>query len=64
MAELHEEKPAVEDFLSILVVQQQRIYDVLIATLSKTDESVARELIAVHEQMDSIGPMPYQVEDD
>jgi hypothetical protein len=64
MSELEESKPSIEQFLSIIVVQNQRLYDVLLALLSQDNEEVARNLIEIHEQMDNISPPPYLVDDE
>ncbi len=64
MAELEEPTPPVEQFLSVIIVQNQRIYDVLIAILSEQNEEVARKLLDVHEKMDNIGPAPFLMEEE
>jgi hypothetical protein len=68
MADLFEEdevspEVAIEQLLSVLILQNQRIYDVLIAILSEQNEEVARNVIAVHEKMDNIGPAPFLMEE-
>jgi hypothetical protein len=63
MSELKEPSPSVEQLLSIVVVQNQRVYDVLLALLSQQSEEVARNLVEVHERMDNISPAPYVVSD-
>jgi hypothetical protein len=63
MSELEEQTPSVEQLLSIVVVQNQRIYDTLIAILTEQNEEVARRLLDVHEKMDNIGPAPFLVDE-
>lgn len=65
MADLFEnETPPVEQFLSVIIVQNQRIYDALIAILSEQNEETAKNLLAVHEKMDNIGPAPFLMEEE
>lgn len=66
MADLYEEpeKPSVEQMLSIIIVQNQRIYDVLLAILGEQNEETSRRVVQVHEQMDNFGPAPFIVEEE
>ena len=64
MAELEEQRPTVESLLSVLIVQNQRIYDVLLVLLGKQDEEAYRNLVAAHEKLDNIGPVPFLMEEE
>lgn len=63
MGELQEPRASIEELISVLIVQQQRIYDVLLLILSQQDEEHAKRLIQTHENMDNIGPAPFLMEE-
>lgn len=64
MSELEEPVPQVQHLISVLIVQNQRIYDVLLALLGHFDSEASYNLIQLHENMQNIGPVPYKVEDE
>lgn len=64
MSDLQEPAPDIQSLLSVIILQNQRIYDVLLTLLGEQDSDAAYNLIEVHKQLDNIGPVPYKVDDD
>lgn len=64
MSDLEEPRPDVEQLLSILIVQNQRIYDVLLILLGEQNREAYDNIITVHEKMDNLGPAPFLMSDD
>lgn len=52
------------DFLRMSLVQQMRIYDVLLVLLGEQDKEAADVLMATHAKFENIGPLPYEELDD
>lgn len=63
MSDLEQPSPSIEDLLSVLIVQNQRIYDVLLVLLFKQDAEAFNNLIGKHKEMDNLGPAPFIMED-
>lgn len=61
MSELEEEKPSVEELLSVSLIQQIRNYDLLMHILAHFDEETASSLYDLHESGGLYGPMPFSV---
>lgn len=55
-------QPTIEDFLKVIITQNQRIYDVLLTILNATDQENATALLAKHANFENIGPMPFMEE--
>lgn len=64
MSDLQEPTPDIQSLLSVIIIQNQRIYDVLLAILGQYDAEVCYDLIDVHSKLENIGPVPYKVEED
>jgi hypothetical protein len=64
MSDLEQPMPEIQHLLSVIIMQNQRIYDTLLTILGHFDSELSYNLIAVHEQLENIGPVPYKVEDD
>lgn len=64
MADLEELRPDIEQLLSVLIVQQQRIYDVLLLLLADQNEIAYGNIVEAHERMDNLGPKPFRTDDD
>lgn len=64
MSDLQEPTPDVQSLLSVIIMQNQRIYDVLLSILGHYDSEMAYNLIDVHTKLENIGPVPYRIEDD
>jgi hypothetical protein len=59
------EKQLLEDqngLLQMLLIQQMRLYDVLLTTVRLQDKEAADKLLELHEQFKYIGPLPYTEE--
>ncbi len=63
MSELQEPKPSLEDLLSVIIVQNQRIYDVLLVDLALKNEESFRNIVEKHKEMDNLGPAPFLMEE-
>lgn len=63
MSDLEESKPSLENLLSVIIVQNQRIYDVLLVQLALQDEESYRNIVDKHKQMDNLGPAPFIMEE-
>lgn len=62
MSELEDpDAPSVEELLSANLVQQLRIYDVLIHILAHFNEEAADKIMTLHENAGLYGPMPFPV---
>jgi hypothetical protein len=57
-----EEELDVGELLKVIIVQQQRIYDTLLAILNTSDKETANALLKKHEDFGYLGPMPFEVE--
>ena len=55
--------PDLLALMSVVILQQQRIYDVLLTILGHENAEAAYNLIKVHEELDNIGPVPYKVDE-
>lgn len=64
MSELQEPVPDIQSLLSVIILQNQRLYDVLLTILGEQDADACYNLIEVHKQLDNIGPVPYKVNDE
>jgi hypothetical protein len=64
MADLEEPRPDIEQLLSVIVVQNQRMYDVLLVLLANQNREAYTNIIQVHEAMDNLGPKPFRTDDD
>lgn len=64
MADLEEPRPDIEQLLSVIIVQQQRIYDVLLVLLADQNREAYTNIIGVHESMDNLGPKPFRTDND
>lgn len=59
------EKQLLEDqngLLQMLLIQQMRLYDVMLTILRDVDKGVADKLLEMHEAFKYIGPLPYKDE--
>jgi hypothetical protein len=62
MSEAEEpEVPSMEELLSANLMQQMRIYDVLIHLLAHFSEESADKVMTLHEGFGLYGPMPFPV---
>jgi hypothetical protein len=53
-------EPNIEDYLKILVVQQQRIYDVLLVLLAESNKTAFTNIVNLHKEFQGgPGPAPY-----
>lgn len=50
------------DLLQMSVIQQLRIYDILMVLLRNSNEEAANKLLDMHEKFEHIGPLPYDEE--
>lgn len=48
------------DLLQMSIIQQLRMYDILMALLRISNEEAANRLLAMHEKFEHIGPLPYE----
>lgn len=64
MADLQEPQPDLEQLLSVIIVQNQRIYDVLLVILANSNQEAYNNIIARHESMGHVGPVPFKTDDD
>ena len=64
MSELQEPAPDVQSMLSVIILQNQRIYDVLLSILGEQSADACYNLIEIHKQLDNVGPVPYKVNED
>lgn len=56
--------PEIQNLLSVMILQNQRIYDALLTLIGATDSEAAYNLIEVHKRLENIGPVPYKVDDE
>lgn len=59
------EKQLLEDqngLLQMLLIQQMRLYDILLTVVRLQDKESADKLLELHEQFKYIGPLPYTEE--
>lgn len=59
------EKQLLEDqngLLQMLLIQQMRVYDVMLTILRDVDSEAAEVLLDRHKQFKYIGPLPYTEE--
>jgi hypothetical protein len=63
VSEVKEPKPDPEELLTLLLIQQMRNYDVLMHLLLHFDEEGARQLLAMHENLEQWGPLPFILEE-
>ena len=59
------EKQLLEDqngLLQMLLIQQMRLYDVMLTILRDVDKEVADKLLEMHESFKYVGPLPYKEE--
>lgn len=56
-------EPSIEDYLKVVITQNQRIYDVLLALLFCENESAYQNLIDTHANFDNVGPAPFITEE-
>lgn len=54
------EKPTIEDYLKVMIIGQQRIYDTLLVLLASENREAYANLIAKHERYETVGPLPYE----
>lgn len=64
MAELEEPQPSIEQLLSVLIVQNQRLYDVLLVMLGEQNREAYENLIATHQELENLGPAPFLMEEE
>lgn len=64
MSDLKEPQPDLEQLLSVIVIQNQRIYDVLLVILANSNQEAYNNVVERHEQMGHVGPVPYRTDDD
>lgn len=62
MSDLQEPMPEIQHLISVLIVQQQRIYDTMLTLIGHFNSEAAYNLIQVHERMENIGPVPYKID--
>ena len=53
-----EQKQAIEELLAGVYIQNLRVYDVLMALLSKQDQELANKLEQLHTEGKVLGPDP------
>lgn len=65
MSELEEpNKPDTDELLTLILIQQMRIYDVMMGILLVGDADKANKLFELHKNHDTWGPLPFiQVEE-
>lgn len=62
MSEMEDPKvPTTDEYLMLLLMEQMRIYDVLMALLMNSDGEAAAKLFELHENHDTWGPLPFKV---
>jgi hypothetical protein len=54
--------PTIEQCLSIMVVQLQRIYDIQLVLLALQDREAYENLITKHGKFEGVGPEPWAEE--
>lgn len=64
MADLEEQRPSIDQLLSVVIVQNQRIYDVLLVLLGLQDREAYDNLIAKHTDLENLGPAPFLMEEE
>jgi hypothetical protein len=55
------DSPNMEELLTFVILQQMRMYDVLLAILMDTDQEAAKKLFELHKNHDTWGPPPFIV---
>jgi phosphotransferase system HPr-like phosphotransfer protein len=61
MSDLEEPTPDVQSLISVLILQMQRVYDVLLTILGSQNAEASYNLIEVHKNLENIGPVPYNL---
>lgn len=55
------EAPNIQELLTFVILQQMRIYDVMLAMLMNADPAAAQKLFELHQNHDTWGPPPFIV---
>lgn len=58
-----EDKPSIEELLSLLIIQEIRNYDVLMHILNHHDRELSIQLRDLHERGELWGSMPFSFEE-
>ena len=53
-------EPTIEDYLKVIIVGQQRIYDTLLVMLAENNREAFENLVNQHEKYGHVGPLPYE----
>jgi hypothetical protein len=52
-------EPSLEDFFHAILLQNQRIYDVLLLILADSNEEAYKNIVELHTRFEKIGPWPF-----